>query len=233
METESHPEALREAPRTGDIDGLAAAIQDPTRRRILLALVHDGRARTVDEVAEVVGVHRTVAFGHLERLAALGHLEKRRRRGRRGKPASLYSIRTPLLSLSYPVRQFRLLAGLLGAGLAELGERGRSVARERGRRFGASLARGAAPTIVAALRPLDQAGMAYTVDGDDVSTEGCVFREACDEAREVVCTLHAGVLEGALGAAGIEVSVEPRGPVHVSGCHFRLVAPAASSQNPN
>ena len=233
METESRPGALREAPHTDEIDSLAAAIQDPTRRRILLALVHDGRARTVDEVAEVAGVHRTVAFGHLERLVALGHLEKRQRRGRRGKPASLYSIRTPLLSLSYPLRQFRVLAGLLGAGLAELGGLGRSVARDRGRRFGASLARGPARTVAAALRPLDQAGMDYTVTGDDVSTGACVFREACDEAREVVCTLHAGVLEGALGAAGIEMSVEPRGPVHVSGCHFRLVAPAAASQSPN
>ena len=233
METESRPEALREAPHTDDVDGLAAAIQDPTRRRILLALVHDGGARTVDEVAEVVGVHRTVAFGHLERLVALGHLDKRRRRGRRGKPASLYSIRTPLLSLSYPVRQFRLLAGLLGAGLAELGERGRLVARERGRRFGASLARGPARTIAAALRPLDQAGMDYAIGGDDVSTAACVFREACDEARDVVCTLHAGVLEGALSAAGIELSVEPRGPVNVSGCHFRVVTPAAASQNRN
>ena len=233
METESRPEALREAPRTDNVDGLAAAIQDPTRRRILLALVHDGGARTVDEVAEVAGVHRTVAFGHLERLVALGYLEKRRRRGRRGKPASLYSIRTPLLSMSYPIRQFRVLAGLLGAGLAELGERGRSVARGCGRRFGASLARGPARSIAAALRPLDEVGMDYTVKGDDVSTTACVFREACDEARDVVCTLHAGVLEGALGAAGIEMSVEPRGPVHMSGCHFRLAAPAASSPNPN
>ena len=233
METESRPEALREAPHSDDVDGLAVAIQDPTRRRILLALVHDGRPRTVDEVAAVVGVHRTVAFGHLERLAALGHLEKRQRRGRRGKPASLYSIRTPLLSLSYPARQFRLLAGLLGAGLSDLGERGRAAARDRGRRFGATLAGGPATTVVAALRPLDAAGMEYTVDGDDVSTAGCVFREACDEARDVVCTLHAGVLEGALGAAGIEMRVEPRGPAHVSGCHFRLVEPAASSQNSN
>ena len=227
MDTESRLEALREAPRSDDVDGLAAAIQDPTRRRILLALVHDGRARTIDEVAEVVGVHRTVAFGHLERLVALGHLEKRRRRGRRGKPASLYSIRTPLLSLSYPPRQFRVLAGLLGGGLAELGARGRSVARDRGRRFGAGLARGPTRTIVAALRPLDQAGMDYTVDGDDVTTIGCVFREACDDARDVVCTLHAGVLEGALGAAGIDAHVEPRGPVLTSGCHFGVsITPA-------
>lgn len=230
MDTESRLEALRQPPHTDDIDRLAAAIQDPTRRRILLALLHDGRPRTVDEVAEVVGVHRTVAFGHLERLVALGHLEKRPRRGRRGKPASLYSARSPLLSLSYPARHFRLLAGLLGAGLAELGDRGLSVARDRGRRFGASLARGPARTIVAALRPLDQAGMEYTVDGDDVCTTGCVFREACDEARDVVCTLHAGVLEGALGAAGIDAQVEPRGPVLASGCHFgvsRRPAPVA------
>lgn len=228
METQSGPEALRAAPHTDDVDGLAAAIQDPTRRRILLALVHDGRPRTVDEVAEVARVHRTVAFGHLERLVALGHLDKHQRRGRRGKPASLYSVRTTLLSVSYPARQFRALAGLLGAGLAELGARGRSIARESGRRFGAGLARGPARTIVAALRPLDQAGMDYTVDGDDVSTTECVFREACDEAREVVCTLHAGVLEGAIGAAGIDVHVEPRGPVLISGCHFGVSRRSAS-----
>jgi predicted ArsR family transcriptional regulator len=230
MNTESGSPALREAPHTDGVDALAIALQDPTRRRILLALVNDGGARTVDEVAAVAGVHRTVAFGHLERLVALGHLQKRRRRGRRGKPASLYSIRSPLVSMSYPARQFQVLAGLLGAGLSELGEQGRSVARDRGRRYGACLARGPERTIPSALAPLgDELGADYAVVGDDVTTEGCIFREACDEARDVVCALHAGVLEGALGAAGIDAAVTPRGPVHASGCHFG-VTPGASQR---
>ena len=221
MNMESGSPALREAPHTDSVDALATALQDPTRRRILLALVNDGESRTVDEVAAVAGVHRTVAFGHLERLAALGHLQKRRRRGRRGKPASLYSVRTPLVSMSYPARQFKVLAGLLGAGLSDLGEQGRTVARDHGRRFGASLGSGPARTIELALQPLsDELGAGYVVDGEDVATSGCVFREACDDARDVVCALHAGVLEGALGAAGINAGVEPCGPVGARGCHF-------------
>lgn len=213
-------DALAEPPFAEDVESLAVALQDATRRRILLALLHDAQARTVDEVAALAGVHRTVAFTHLERLVALQLLEKRPRRGRRGKPASLYSVRTPVVALTYPPRQFQMLAGLLGSGLRSLGDAGCDVAREQGRRYGAGLPAERATTLEEALRPLRELGAEYTVVSSDIATSGCVFREACDEAREVVCSLHAGVLEGALGAAGIIATVEPRGALAPTGCHF-------------
>ena len=230
MDSAAASAPLREAPPAADVDTVGAALQDPTRRRILLALVHDGEARTVDEVAAVAGVHRTVAFGHLEKLLALGCLTKQQRRGRPGKPASLYAARRPV-ALSYPPRQFQLLASLLGEGLNDLGEQGPRLARERGRRYGAAAGRGPATTVPAALQPLESLGGGYLVDGDDVSATSCVFREACDAAREVVCSLHAGVLEGALGAAGISATVQPRGPVSRGGCHFGVAAPAHQKAN--
>ena len=108
MDPEPTAPLLAAAPHAENVDALALALQDGTRRRILLALLHDGRARTVDEVAALAGVHRTVAFTHLERLVALDLLDKRPRRGRRGKPASLYAVRTPVLALSYPPRHVQV-----------------------------------------------------------------------------------------------------------------------------
>lgn len=222
MDPDALTGALAEPPFAEEVDTLAVALQDGTRRRILLALLHDGQARTVDEVAALAGVHRTVAFTHLERLLALDLLVKRPRRGRRGKPASLYSVRTKVVALTYPPRQFRMLAGLLGGGLRSLGEAGVAVARKQGRRYGAELAAERATTVEDALRGLRELGAEYTIKGDDIATTCCVFREACDEAREVVCSLHAGVLEGALDAAGITATVEPRGALASTGCHFRV-----------
>jgi predicted ArsR family transcriptional regulator len=75
-----------------ELDQTIGALQDSTRRRILLDFyAHDGEW-TVDDVAKAVGVHRTVAHRHLERLAALGYLEAGLRRGKQGKPAKFYRL---------------------------------------------------------------------------------------------------------------------------------------------
>jgi predicted ArsR family transcriptional regulator len=61
---------------------------------------------TVDEVAQAVGLHRTVAHRHLERLVALGYLTSGQRRGKSGKPAKLYRLADQQIELSYPVRRW-------------------------------------------------------------------------------------------------------------------------------
>src|SRR5919199_1173295 len=107
-----------------DIDGVVSALADPTRRRVLLGFYADGRPRTVDEVAADVGVHRTVAFGHLERLAALGLLASEPRRGFRGKPAKLYRLGDGPLEGNPPPRRHTDLAALLATAVGRLGRRG-------------------------------------------------------------------------------------------------------------
>ena len=216
------PAALSVAPVRTNVESLAIALQDSTRRRMLLDLVDDDVPRTVDEVAGRAGVHRTVAFTHLERLAALGYVTKTRRRGHRGKPAALYQARAGVIELSLPARQFLLLGRVLGTALGSLGPRGRAAARAHGRVAGLGLGAPSAPTVGDALRALNELGTTYTVDGRVVATRHCVFREACDDARDIVCNLHAGLIEGALEAADIHASVSPRGPVSDAGCAFTL-----------
>jgi predicted ArsR family transcriptional regulator len=207
---------------SGDVERLITALADPTRRRILVSLVRDGGSRTIDELAELAGVHRTVAFTHLERLADLGYLEKSQRRGRLGKPASLYAAKRGVLSFTYPPRQFVALASILAAGVNNLGDTAPGVAKAAGLRFGADAVHQRARSVVEALIPLDALGADYSVEGDMILAGNCIFLEACDQARAVVCSAQAGILEGALCGAGIEGTVVPEGPRSPRGCAYRL-----------
>jgi predicted ArsR family transcriptional regulator len=207
---------------SGGIERLVTALQDPTRRLIFLSLVRDGEPRTIDDLAELVGVHRTVAFTHLERLADLGYLEKSQRRGRLGKPASLYSAKPGVLSFTYPARQYVALAGILAAGVHSVGDAAPGAAKAAGVRFGEDAARPGARSVVEALTPLDALGADYSVEGERILAGNCIFLEACDQAREVICSAQAGILEGALCAAGIEATVVPEGPLPTRGCAYRL-----------
>jgi len=203
------------------LDRLVGAVHDPTRRGILLAFHEDPHPRTVDEVASLVGVHRSVAFDHLEQLVRLGLLEKTRRRGRVGKPAGLYHLGGGALEAHWPPRQHAMLAALLAQTLGDLGARGRRRARETGVRLGEHLAVPGSHGVGEALRPLEDLGGVYSVAGDVVTARNCLFQEPCASACEVVCGLHGGIIEGLLRAAGIPATVTPC-PTDPPGCAYRL-----------
>ena len=178
-------------------------------------------------------MHRTVAFGHLERLTTLGFLATSQRRGLPGKPAKLYRLVAGPLELHHPARQFATLAGLLAEGLQGFGPDGVAAAREAGRRQGAALA-GAPPrtppaTTDDALIPLMLLGGEYDVEGERVLARNCIFQEACARAPQVICQLHAGMIEGVLGAAGRPSQVIPcdhddEGGESPAACVYRLAA---------
>src|SRR5258708_5069167 len=80
------------------------ALRDFTRRDILLRFYADRKPRSVDDVARESGVHRSVAFEHLERLVSLGYLEVAHRRGLPGKPAKIYKLTGGPVQISPPLR---------------------------------------------------------------------------------------------------------------------------------
>lgn len=212
---------MGEEPLT-EIDRTISALQDPTRRRILLDFYVHQPEWTAAEVAEAVGVHRTVAHGHLERLVALGYLRSGQRRGTSGKPAKLYRSAGRQIDLSYPVRRFARLSALLAAGIRGVPD-GIRAAHEAGRRFGGSLVSGPADSPGSALGQLASLGAEYRMAGEDeVLAENCIFRQACEVAEDVVCELHAGILEGAFQGAGLELQVEPFSNYAEKGCAYRL-----------
>lgn len=213
---------MREEPLT-EIDRTISALQDPTRRRILLDFYVHQPEWTVADVAEAVGVHRTVAHGHLERLVALGYLLSGQRRGTSGKPAKLYRLAGRDIDLSYPVKRFARLSALLAEGLRDSPD-GIRTAREAGRRYGASLVTKPADSPGSVLGQLAQLGAEYRLTSDDeVLAANCIFRQACDGNEAIVCDLHAGILEGAFQKAGLDLGVEPFSDYSEKGCAYRVL----------
>lgn len=51
---------------------------------------------------------------------------------------------------------------------------------------------------------------------------GATIQKACPPAREVVCRAEAGLLQGALAAAGSNRVVVPQGPNGGGGCNFEV-----------
>ena len=205
------------------IDRAISALQDPTRRRILLDFYAHRPEWTVDDVASAVGVHRTVAHSHLERLVALGFLASGQRRGKFGKPAKLYTLAHDQIELSYPIRRFARLASLLAASLKQFAQRGAEEARRAGRSYGSSLVRRPADSVQTALSQLSPLGADYVLVEDNVvRARNCIFRQACEGSEEVVCELHAGLLEGALDRAGLKFRTEAFGDYERFGCSYRL-----------
>jgi predicted ArsR family transcriptional regulator len=195
---------------------LLRALADPTRRRILTSLQAGPEAVTVDEVAAAQGIHRTVAFEHLELLARLGLLVRDSRAGFRGRPARTYRFAGEAAEISYPPRQHRLLAGLLAEAIASGTE-----PKKLGQAYGRQLALGSRSDSEAIAR-LEPLGADHQVDGNHIQARNCVFQEACVSAREVVCGVQAGLLQGALAAAGSNRDVVPQGPDGGGGCNFQV-----------
>src|SRR5687767_4427522 len=162
-----------------EINRTISALQDPTRRRILLDFyVHQVHQPewTSAEVAGAVGVHRTVAHGHLERLVALGYLSSSQRRGTAGKPAKLYRLAGKQIDLSYPLRRFARLSALLAEGLRGV-PGGIEIAHEAGRRYGASLVSKPAKSAESVLDQLAPLGAEYKLVGnEEVLAQNCIFR---------------------------------------------------------
>ena len=104
---------------TYDKDGkylgkLADVFGDPTRRGIYRHLREATEPLSATEVAEVFGLHRTVARAHLERLCELGLVESgTRRRAGGGRPAKTYVLTDERLEVMLPPRRYERLARLL------------------------------------------------------------------------------------------------------------------------
>jgi predicted ArsR family transcriptional regulator len=205
------------------MERVLGALRDLTRRDILLRFYADQKPRSVDDVARAAGIHRSVAFEHLERLVALGYLETERRRGLPGKPAKIYRLAAGPVQISHPVRRYDLVAESLAKAFQAQGDVGQAAVRAAGRELGAALAIGGKTrSVLVAIEPLIELGGEYEVEkGGRIDCTNCLFAEVCRRAS-VICGFHAGLLEGLLQRAGFDVAVEAQGFQGPYGCAYVL-----------
>ncbi|HET6562516.1 MAG TPA: helix-turn-helix domain-containing protein [Marmoricola sp.] len=177
---------------------------------------------TAAAVAEQTGLHLNTARFHLDGLVEQGRAERRtEERGTPGRPRVLYTAVAPITPTAEP-RSYQLLSRML-AGLVASLDQGESAATEAGRAWGSHLVAGAAPNervdAEAALERLDslmdRIGFApETRPGGEaeVHLHHCPFREVAVENPDVVCSMHLGLMQGALGELGAPVAVESLRP---------------------
>ncbi|MEV7725395.1 helix-turn-helix domain-containing protein [Streptomyces sp. NPDC087917] len=214
-----------------DID-VIAALQDPVRRRLYEYVAAQGREVGRNEAAEAVGVTRTLAAHHLDKLTEVGLLESGSRRltGRSGpgagRPAKVYTRTRAEWAVSLPARDYRTAAELLAEAAEQAGlDAGlRAAARRRGEELrgsaepcggleeamGMLTARGYEPHLEAA-EGTDGAGR-----GDEaiesagpaepaariVRMHNCPFHAVAELFPPLVCGMNLALLEGMLGADG-------------------------------
>jgi predicted ArsR family transcriptional regulator len=227
-----------------------AVLEEPTRRRLYEYVVAQPGPVGRDEAAVALGIPRTTAAFHLDRLTGEGLLATcyERRTGRSGpgagRPAKLYHRSDREIEISLPERQYAVAGRLLAAAVEEAESTGcspRDAVNRRAHEYGASLGRAAHEPAEASsptddggdeqgrlLRILSAHGFEPRPDGTAIALANCPFQRLAKDHPRLVCGMNLHLLAGlldSLGGTDLEASLDPQ-PHH---CCVRLVPAALSS----
>ena len=209
---------------SGDGPAHEASRTGASRLRILQVLRQATEGLGVQELAEQVGLHANTVRFHLERLVTDGvvarHVEKRTEPGR---PRLAFTA-VPRPGTHGDQRSYRLLAEILASFVAGVVPNAAAAATEAGRTWGHYLAERPAPyrrtseeeSVAELLRILDGIGfvpeLGPTEDRREIWLRHCPFLEVAQEHREVVCSVHLGLMQGALAEMRAPITADRMDP---------------------
>jgi predicted ArsR family transcriptional regulator len=192
-----------------------SALAEPLRRRLYLLVSTSAEPVSREAAAEALGISRSVAAFHLDKLAEVGALdvEYRRPPGRSGpgagRPTKLYRRAEGELEFSMPERRYDLAAAILARGLEDAKVESipvdaalRAAAHDYGRII-ASAQSGKAVTTrddeygrVAEV--LEANGYEPERRAELITLENCPFHALAEQHRDLVCGMNLDVVDGVL-----------------------------------
>jgi predicted ArsR family transcriptional regulator len=207
-------------PGTIDATRVHRALGDPSRVRILDTLRASDEPLDATQIAQRVKLHANTVRSHLHILEEARLVGSRPEdRTRPGRPRLVYAA-TPEGVTQEERAGYRLLAEILASHLAGSGQEASVQAEQAGQAWGRYLVGRRPPfapssaeeDVEAVVTLLDQFGFAPTVEPDEsghtVLMRHCPFGEVADHYRKIVCSVHLGLMQGALAELGAHVEAD-------------------------
>lgn len=204
-----------------------ATLDEPARRSLYFYVAGQGREVSREEAANAVGVSRSLAGFHLDRLAEEGLLEIsfRRLSGRAGpgagRPAKLYRRSARQVEVTLPQRSYELAARILATAVdaSDSAPALRRSARDAGERIGAEAraraggGAGRERLLASTLATLAAHGFEPERAGDGVRLRNCPFHGLVGEHKELVCGMNLALIEGVIAGLALPAAaavLDPR-----------------------
>jgi predicted ArsR family transcriptional regulator len=187
-----------------------AALDEPNRRKLYDFVVRQTAPISKDEASAAIGLPRTTAGFHLDKLVEMGLLDviHERRSGRTGpgagRPAKLYRRSGEQIEVSLPDRRYEAASHLLTDALLEAqttGEPPREILNRRAYEWGEDLAAQADGDVARALEDL---GFEPHQENGSILLGNCPFHSLAQRHTQLVCGMNLCLIGGLLD--GIEAN---------------------------
>jgi predicted ArsR family transcriptional regulator len=214
-----------------------------SRAHVLDVLRAAPEAVGVREVAEQTGLHPNTARFHLDTLVKEGLAERHTEgSGRPGRPRTVYQASS---QVPEGRRSYRLLAQMLTGLVTQALPQPSQAAVDAGEAWGRYLAETPSPdqridaeeAVRRLTEVLEDVGFSpgSVEEGPDrfIPLHHCPFREVAEEQQEVVCSLHLGLMRGALKEVRAPMDIDRLEPfVEPSLCLAHLVDQTDETSEP-
>jgi predicted ArsR family transcriptional regulator len=196
------------------------ALAHDSRVAILGVLQGSAEALDASELADAVGLHVNTVRSHLGVLEQAELVARSTEpRSEPGRPRVLYTAAPPAVDESHRYRLMaRMLASFISANVPDPAAASEETGRHWGRHLGPRPAPFARPTVAegrqALLDLLDDLGFAPQLGADpsEVELRHCPFRDVAEAHPEVACSLHLGLMRGAMAQLEAPLSIDELHP---------------------
>lgn len=206
-----------------------AVLEEPTRRRLYEYVVAQPAPVSREEAAAALGIPRTTAAFHLDRLTEEGLLATgfERRTGRTGpgagRPAKLYHRSDREIEITLPERQYAVAGRLLAAAVEDAettGSSPREAVNRKAEEYGEALGRTGSGLSLTEI--LERHGFEPRTADDGIALGNCPFRRLAAEHPRLVCGMNLHLVTGLLNT--VDEPLEARLDPQAGHCCVRLIS---------